>query len=80
MMVWVAFLEQGLFKEIDGGWVAVYPFLPFKFGRFFSSFKIIETIARIIVVDGHSGFTGGINVIGQNLKGDVELAIGTTCI
>ncbi|CAN0415963.1 unnamed protein product, partial [Scytosiphon promiscuus] len=52
--------------------VEVYPFLPFKFGRFFSSLNY-RNHRKIIVVDGKVAFTGGINVSDKYLKGDLEL-------
>ncbi len=52
--------------------VEVYPFLPFKFGRFLSSINY-RNHRKIIVVDGHIAFTGGINISDKYLKGDPAL-------
>lgn len=52
--------------------VEVYPFLPFRFGRFLSSLNY-RNHRKIIVVDGKIAFTGGINVSDKYLKGDPSL-------
>ncbi|WP_165748520.1 cardiolipin synthase [Cellulophaga sp. Z1A5H] len=52
--------------------VEVYPFLPFKFGRFFRTLNY-RNHRKIIVVDGFIGFTGGINISDKYLKGDETL-------
>lgn len=52
--------------------VEVFPFLPFKFGRFLSSLNY-RNHRKIIVVDGRVAFTGGINISDKYLKGDPEL-------
>lgn len=65
-------LSKAYLKKLMAVGVAVYPFLPFKFGRFFSSLNY-RNHRKIIVVDGIVAFTGGINVSDKYLKGDVEL-------
>ncbi|MCL4114435.1 UNVERIFIED_CONTAM: hypothetical protein GTU68_059151 [Idotea baltica] len=52
--------------------VEVYPFLPFKFGRFIRSINY-RNHRKIIVVDGQVAFTGGINISDKYLKGDPDL-------
>ncbi len=52
--------------------VEVYSFLPFKFGRYFSSLNF-RNHRKIIVVDGTIAFTGGINISDKYLKGQVGL-------
>ncbi|MFD0798723.1 cardiolipin synthase [Maribacter chungangensis] len=52
--------------------VDVYPFLPFKFGRFLRSINY-RNHRKIITVDGRIGFTGGINISDKYLKGDPTL-------
>jgi cardiolipin synthase len=52
--------------------VDVYPFLPFRFGRFLSSVNY-RNHRKIIVVDGTVAFTGGINLSDKYIKGDVQL-------
>ncbi|WP_339627769.1 cardiolipin synthase [uncultured Maribacter sp.] len=52
--------------------VEVYSFLPFKFGRYFSSLNY-RNHRKIIVVDGTIAFTGGINISDKYLKGQVGL-------
>ncbi|MEO0528588.1 MAG: cardiolipin synthase [Bacteroidota bacterium] len=56
-------------KEIG---VEVYPFLPFRFGRFLSSLNY-RNHRKIIVVDGEIAFTGGINISDKYVKGDPSL-------
>jgi cardiolipin synthase len=58
-------------KLIDIG-VEVYPFLPFKFGRFLYSLNY-RNHRKIIVVDGQIAFTGGINISDKYLRGDPAL-------
>ncbi|MGB5434752.1 MAG: cardiolipin synthase [Maribacter sp.] len=50
----------------------VYPFLPFKFGRFLASINY-RNHRKIIIVDGKVAFTGGINISDKYLKGDLVL-------
>ncbi|WP_339656374.1 cardiolipin synthase [uncultured Maribacter sp.] len=52
--------------------VEAYSFLPFKFGRYFSSLNY-RNHRKIIVVDGTIAFTGGINISDKYLKGQVGL-------
>ena len=52
--------------------VEVYPFLPFKFGRFLASVNY-RNHRKIIIVDGEIAFTGGINISDKYLKGDLVL-------
>jgi cardiolipin synthase len=52
--------------------VEVYAFLPFKFGRYFSSLNY-RNHRKIIVVDGQIAFTGGINISDKYLKGEIGL-------
>ncbi len=65
-------LSNAYLKKLKSIGVGVYPFLPFRFGRFFSSLNY-RNHRKIIVVDGKVAFTGGINVSDKYLKGDVEL-------
>ncbi len=52
--------------------VEVYPFLPFRFGRFLASLNY-RNHRKIIVVDGQVAFTGGINISDRYFKGDPNL-------
>ncbi len=52
--------------------VDVCAFLPFRFGRYLSSLNY-RNHRKIIVVDGTTGFTGGINISDKYLKGDTSL-------
>ena len=65
-------LSKAYLRKLTTIGVEVYPFLPFKFGRFFSSLNY-RNHRKIIVIDGKVAFTGGINVSDKYLKGDLEL-------
>ncbi|MCW5515757.1 cardiolipin synthase [Muriicola sp. Z0-33] len=65
-------LSKKYIKKLISMGVEVYPFLPFKFGRFLSSLNY-RNHRKIIVVDGKIAFTGGINISDKYLKGDPEL-------
>ncbi len=65
-------LSKTYLKQLLEIGVEVYPFLPFKFGRFLRSVNY-RNHRKIITVDGEIAFTGGINVSDKYLKGDPEL-------
>ena len=65
-------LSKSYLKKLTEIGVDVYPFLPFKFGRFLSSLNY-RNHRKIIVVDGAIAFTGGINISDKYLKGDPAL-------
>ena len=65
-------LSKAYLKQLATIGVEVYPFLPFKFGRFFSSLNY-RNHRKIIVIDGTVAFTGGINISDKYLKGDPAL-------
>ncbi|NAS11937.1 cardiolipin synthase [Poritiphilus flavus] len=65
-------LSRAYLKKLKDIGVEVYPFLPFRFGRFLSSLNY-RNHRKIIVVDGSIGFTGGINISDKYLKGDPML-------
>lgn len=65
-------LSKAYLKQLVEIGVEVYPFLPFKFGRFLSSLNY-RNHRKIIVVDGTIAFTGGINISDKYLKGDSAL-------
>jgi cardiolipin synthase len=65
-------LSTSYLKKLALIGVEVYPFLPFKFGRFLSSLNY-RNHRKIIVVDGTIAFTGGINISDKYLKGDISL-------
>jgi cardiolipin synthase len=54
--------------------VEVYPFLPYKLGRFLIRLNY-RNHRKIIIIDGNTGFTGGINISDKYLKGDEELGM-----
>ena len=65
-------LSKKYIKELKAIGVEVYPFLPFKFGKFLSSVNY-RNHRKIIIVDGEVAFTGGINISDKYLKGDLVL-------
>lgn len=65
-------LSKSYLNQLIAIGVEVYPFLPFKFGRFLSSLNY-RNHRKIIVVDGYIAFTGGINISDKYLKGDADL-------
>lgn len=65
-------LSKSYLKKLMAIGVEVYPFLPFKFGRFLSSLNY-RNHRKIIVIDRKIAFTGGINISDKYLKGDPAL-------
>jgi cardiolipin synthase len=65
-------LSRRYIEKLKAHGVEVYPFLPFRFGRFLSSLNY-RNHRKIIVVDGRVAFTGGINISDRYFKGDPEL-------
>ena len=65
-------LSKVYLKKLFAIGVEVYPFLPFKFGRFLRSVNY-RNHRKIIVIDSKVAFTGGINVSDKYLKGDPDL-------
>tara|TARA_R110002074_G_scaffold167299_3_gene328326 strand:+ start:780 stop:2186 length:1407 start_codon:yes stop_codon:yes gene_type:complete len=65
-------LSKKYLKKLTEIGVEVYPFLPFKFGRYFSSINF-RNHRKIIVVDSEVAFTGGINISDKYLKGQIGL-------
>ncbi len=65
-------LSKSYLKKLLQIGVKVYPFLPFKFGRFLSAINY-RNHRKIIVIDNKVAFTGGINISDKYLKGDPDL-------
>ncbi|MGB5668014.1 MAG: cardiolipin synthase [Maribacter sp.] len=65
-------LSNKYIKELRAIGVEVFPFLPFRLGRFLSSINY-RNHRKIIIVDGKIAFTGGINISDKYLKGDLIL-------
>ena len=65
-------LSRPYLNELKSIGVEVFPFLPFRFGRFLSSLNY-RNHRKIIVVDDRIAFTGGINISDKYLKGDPVL-------
>ena len=67
-------LSRSFLNELQTIGVEVYPFLPFSFDRYLTSLNY-RNHRKIIVVDGKTAFTGGINVSDKYLKGDGPLGM-----
>lgn len=67
-------LSRDYLNSLEAAGVEVYPFLPYRFGRFLTRLNY-RNHRKIIIVDGHTGFTGGINISDKYLKGDEELGM-----
>jgi cardiolipin synthase len=65
-------LSKSYLKSLKEIGVEVFPFLPFKFGRFLRSVNY-RNHRKIIVIDGTVAFTGGINISDKYLRGDTVL-------
>ncbi len=65
-------LSSAYRRKLEKAGVEVFPFLPFRFGRFLESLNH-RNHRKIIVVDNRVAFTGGINVSDKYLKGDPVL-------
>ncbi len=65
-------LSKPYLKKLKLIGVEVFPFLPFRFGRFLVSLNY-RNHRKIIVIDGITAFTGGINISDKYLKGDTIL-------
>lgn len=65
-------LSKSYLKRLKDMGVEVHSFLPFRFGRFLASVNY-RNHRKIIVVDGKTAFTGGINISDKYLKGDLAL-------
>ncbi len=65
-------LSTSYLKKLKAMGVEVYPFLPFRFGKFLSSLNF-RNHRKIIIVDGTIAFTGGINISDKYLRGDSDL-------
>ncbi|MDH3699067.1 MAG: cardiolipin synthase [Flavobacteriaceae bacterium] len=67
-------LSRSFLNQLQKIGVEVYPFLPFSFGRYLTSLNY-RNHRKIIIVDGITAFTGGINVSDKYLKGDERLGM-----
>ena len=67
-------LSRSYLKRLRAAGIEAYPFLPFRFGKFLRSLNY-RNHRKIIVVDGHTAFTGGINISDKYLKGDKSLGM-----
>ena len=67
-------LSRSYIRKLQAAGVEVFPFLPFRFGRFLTGLNY-RNHRKIIVIDGTIGFTGGINISDKYLKGDMALGM-----
>lgn len=69
---WGSFdLSKRYLKSLRDAGVHVYSFLPFKFRFRFSSSDInYRNHRKLVIVDGHTGFTGGLNVADRYIYGN----------
>ncbi|MBT8290644.1 MAG: cardiolipin synthase [Muriicola sp.] len=65
-------LSRSYIKKLKAIGVEVYPFLPFRFGRFLSSLNY-RNHRKVTIIDGKIAFTGGINISDRYFKGDPDL-------
>jgi cardiolipin synthase len=65
-------LSRKYLRQLRQLGVEVYPFLPFRFGRFLTTVNY-RNHRKIVVVDGKVGFTGGMNLSDKYMVGDVVL-------
>nr|WP_221898804.1 cardiolipin synthase [Robiginitalea sp. SC105] len=67
-------LSKPYLKRLREAGIEPHAFLPFRFGKFLSSLNY-RNHRKIIVVDGKTAFTGGINISDKYLKGDQNLGM-----
>lgn len=67
-------LSRRYLKRLKSAGIEAFPFLPFRFGRFLSALNY-RNHRKIIVVDGTTAFTGGINISDKYLKADGRLGM-----
>jgi cardiolipin synthase len=67
-------LSRSYLKQLRKAGIEAQAFLPFRFGKFLSSLNY-RNHRKIIVVDGHTAFTGGINISDKYLRGDTNLGV-----
>lgn len=65
-------LSRKYLRQLRQLGVEVFPFLPFRFGRFLTTVNY-RNHRKIVVVDGKVGFTGGINLSDKYVDGVVGL-------
>jgi cardiolipin synthase len=67
-------LSRGYLKRLRDAGIEVHNFLPYRFGKFLTSLNY-RNHRKIIVVDGKTAFTGGINISDKYMKGDRHLGM-----
>jgi cardiolipin synthase len=67
-------LSRAYLRRLREAGIEVHNFLPYRFGRFLTSLNY-RNHRKIIVIDGKTAFTGGINISDKYLKGDSDLGM-----
>jgi cardiolipin synthase len=67
-------LSRSYLNKLKEAGIEVYNFLPYRFGRFLTSLNY-RNHRKIIVVDGVTAFTGGINISDKYLNGGDNLGM-----
>ena len=67
-------LSRSYLRRLREAGIEVHNFLPFRFGKFLTSLNY-RNHRKIIVIDGKTAFTGGINISDKYLKGDHHLGM-----
>ena len=67
-------LSRAYLRRLRDAGIEAHNFLPYKFGRFLTSLNY-RNHRKIIVIDGKTAFTGGINISDKYLKGDRNLGL-----
>lgn len=61
-------LKKGFFRELTEAGIEIYPFMKVRFPRLTSKVNF-RNHRKIAVIDGHTGFTGGLNFADRYLHG-----------
>ena len=67
-------LSRSYLRQLREAGIEVHNFLPFRFGKFLTSLNY-RNHRKIIVVDGKTAFTGGINISDKYIRGDSYLGM-----
>jgi len=67
-------LSKSYLNDLVNAGIEVYSFLPIRFKRLLSSINY-RNHRKIVIVDGHIAFTGGINVSDKYIHGDPVLGV-----
>lgn len=65
-------LKNSYLKEVRGAGIAIYPFMPVRFPLLTNKINF-RNHRKIVVVDGVTGFVGGLNIADKYLHGNKDL-------